>query len=171
MSEAIRYLCVARLCGQETFFFWESRADALGRVVLDEAGFVLAFPSELEARNAVSATHTVSTESPAFYDFDAVKAWCVSDNQSFDCSEMLNVWNMLTDVPLVRESLFLALDSRANTIYDKLFYSCSVLPTAPEGEHRIPDWNTSEINALKRLLLLGLSEFRARIANSRFKVS
>ena len=52
MSDVERYLTVARLDAVDRIFFWERWPDPPDRIVLDDAGMVLAFPSEQAAREA-----------------------------------------------------------------------------------------------------------------------
>jgi hypothetical protein len=158
MPEANRHVCVARLNGKDWYFLWESGGTDPDRVVLDDAGFVMAFRSEQAAREA----GTVSPDRTAVYDLDAIESWCKSVAEVRDCSELLNAWNLLGDVPR-GENLFGEADARATSIYDKLFWGCNLPAMTPPGEHCVPSWSAAETAALKRLLLLGLAEFRERL--------
>ncbi len=163
MPEAIRYVCVAQLDGSRRFFFWESGDDAPDRVVVDQDGIVLAFPSEFAAREAASAEgQGVSSEDATVYDLDAIDAWCKASAEVHDCSELLNAWNLFGDLPR-GNNLFGAADRRAEVIYDELFRGCNLPAITPPGVHYVPGWSASELAVLKRLLLLGLAEFRARL--------
>jgi hypothetical protein len=159
MGDTTRYLCRARLKGGERIFLWET--NGRDRVVLDEAGDVVSFSSEAEAREAVAGFVRLSDEAPAPYDFDAIQAWCLSGDEAVDCENVLNMWNLLNDVPGMQE-LFSTAESHADAIYDKLFHGCN-LPAmgATPGEY-VPSWTRAEIVDLKRLLLLGLNDFRMR---------
>ena len=162
MSETVRYLCSVRLDGAEKIFFWDSGDGAPDQIVLDDAGMVLAFPSEPAAREACRSTeHVLSSEPATHYDFDAIRAWCASTAAVPDCAMLLNAWNLLGDLPHA-ENLFAGANVRANDVYDKLFLGCNLPAVTPPGEQYVPTWNASEIADLKRLLLLGLAEFRAR---------
>jgi hypothetical protein len=159
MGDATRYLCRGRLKGGERIFLWET--NDRDRVVLDEAGDVISFATEAEAREAGLALVGIADESSAFYDFDAIEAWCHSLDEAVDCPNVLNMWNLLNDVPGVHD-LFAAAESRADAIYDKLFHGCN-LPAmgASPGEY-VLEWTSTEVADLKRLLLLGLNDFRVR---------
>lgn len=78
------------------------------------------------------------------------------------CSPLLNVWNLITDLP-GHATLFDHADARATAIYDKLFWGCNVPAMTPAGEHFTPSWSSSELAALKHLLLLSIAELRARL--------
>lgn len=49
------------------------------------------------------------------------------------------------------------------SVYDKLFRGCNLPSRTPEGEHYMPLWTGAETRLLKHLLLLGLTELRARL--------
>ena len=61
------------------------------------------------------------------------------------------------------ENLFRAADTRALSLYDKLFRGCNLPSLTPPGEDYEPVWTVPETTALKQVLLLGLAEFRARV--------
>ena len=163
MSGTVVYLCIVRLDGVENYFYWESADGTPDRVVLDEAGMVVAFPSEQVAREAHRLTgRLVSSDPPAIYDFDALLEWCKSGAGVRDCPAILDAWNLLGDLPH-DGNLFAGADARANDIYEKLFLGCNLPAVTPTGEHYDPTWSSSETVELKRLVLLGLAEFRVRL--------
>jgi hypothetical protein len=171
MSAAVRYLCSVRLDGVHRIFLWESGDDGFDQVVLDDKGMVLEFPSESAAREfRPPPGHVLSSEPATHYDFDTVLSWCGSATDTLDCATLLNAWNLLGDLPHV-ENLFAWADVRAKGVYDKLFFGCNLPAITPKGEHYVPTWSASEITALKRLLRLGLAEFRARFRRSQLDFS
>jgi hypothetical protein len=159
VSERIRYLCIARLGGSARVFCWDSGGDAADAVVLGDAGVIQTFGSEADARQAAHAA--MSPEAPAHYDLDALEAWCKSTDTVHSCSELLDAWNLFGDLPRA-ESVFAKADSGATPLYDKLFHGCNLPAMTEPGEHYTPTWSASELAQLKRALLLGLAEFRAR---------
>ena len=166
MSDVERCLGVARLDAVDRVFFWESVPDVPDRIVLDDAGMVVSFPSERAARESASADDPPlfpeEPEEPHRYDSDAVEAWCTSSDAVGRCLDLLNAWNLFTDLPL-GTSLFALADARSTAIYDKLFRGCNLPSITPEGEHYVPMWSASETAALKHVLLLGLAELRVRL--------
>ena len=106
----------------------------------------------------------MSSEPVTHYDFDAIRAWCASSAPALDCATLINAWNLLGDLPHA-ENLFTWADVRAKGVYDKLFFGCNLPAITPQGERYVPRWKASEIVALKRVLLLGLAEFRARFVD------
>ena len=163
MSEAVRYLCVARLNGADRVFLWEGEDPGPARVIVDEEGFVRSFPTTAAAQQAAAAQRwEVSPEAPCMYDLDGIERWCWSGADIRDCGELLNAWNLFVDLP-GGENLFRAADARALGVYDKLFGGCNLPSITPPGARYEPAWTAAETAALKQVLLLGLAEFRARL--------
>lgn len=163
MVEAVRYFCSVRLDGVRRVVLWESGNDGTDQVVVDESGMLCEFPSEALARRApLPPGRVLSPEPVTHYDFDAVQEWCHSDSTTLECATLLNAWNLLGDLPQPG-TLFAWADGRAKKIYDKLFFGCNFPSITPEGARSTPSLSAAELAALKRVLLLGLAEFRARL--------
>ena len=163
VEKPVCYLCVARLDGIDRYFFWESGDDTRDRVVLDNDGLILAFPSERIARETGSVCGlAVSSQEATVYDLDAIETWCKSTAEVLECSWLLDAWNLFGDMPH-GENLFAGAARRATAAYDKLFRGCNLPSMTPPGQHYVPAWSASETAALKRLFVLGLAEFRARL--------
>jgi hypothetical protein len=158
MTNDSRYVCMARLDGAERWFFWDRGDETPDRVVVDGAGSIVCFRSERDARTSSS---DVSPERAAIYDLDTIEAWCRSNSGAVDCPVLLNAWNLFGDLP--RGHLFDAADARATGVYDKLFFGCNLPAVTPPGEHYVPTWTPAELHELKRVLLLGLADVRARL--------
>lgn len=167
MSGSTRYVCVVTLGGVETAFLWESGDEPPDRVVVDDAGLVLTFPSTSAAAEAVGSSFRA--DEVARYDLEAVQAWCKSPSDAVDCRVLLDAWNLVGDLPDVGD-LFTAADARANVIYDKLFRGCNLPSITPDDEMFVPRWLPAEVATLKRLLLLGIAAFRARLPVTRRSV-
>lgn len=160
MTDAVRYLCIARLDGIARVLMWEGEDPGPARVVVDDNGFIVVFASETEARD-VAARWSISPEEASSYDFDAIENWCRSDEGLGDSSQLLNAWNFLVDLP-GDGNLFRAADARSIGLYDMLFHSCNLPSMTATVENVVRSWTASETAALKHLLLLGLAELRAR---------
>jgi hypothetical protein len=158
------YPTIIRIDGTDRVVFWESGGDvASDRVELDAAGFVITFPSEATAREVAAAEgRLLADEEAPLYDFDAIDAWCRSTETVRDCSQLLDAWNLLADLPR-GDNLFASADARATETYDKLFFGCNLPSITPIGEHYVPVWGATELAVLKHLLLLGIAELRARL--------
>jgi hypothetical protein len=171
MRKAVRYLCSVRLDGVYRIFLWDSGDDGFDRVVVDDQGMLVEFPSESAAREARRpAGYELSPEPVTHYDLDTVQSWCASSTASLDCATLLNAWNLLGDLPH-GENLFTYADERAMGVYDKLFFGCNLPAITPSGRYYVPTWTASEITALKRVLQLGLAEFRARLRRPERRVA
>lgn len=87
MSEVVRYLCIARLNGEDRVFLWEGEDPGPARVVVDEQGWVTSFSSVGAAMDAARANDwNVSSEEPAVYDIDGIAQRCRSDVGIQDCT-------------------------------------------------------------------------------------
>jgi len=162
VSEAVRYLCVARLNGIDRVFLWEGHEPGPSRVVVDAGGLIRSFPTAAAAAEAVALEQwNVSPEDPQLYDLDRIEGWCRSEAAVRDFSELLSGWNLLLDLP-DGENVFRAADARARGLYDKLFKSCNLPSMTSSAGHVEPTWTQSETAALKHVFLLGLAEFRSR---------
>jgi hypothetical protein len=138
MTESTAFLCHARLDGRAFVFLWDGEAPK--SVLIDDVGAIRAFSSEAAARQeAVLLVGKVATDSSR-YDFDEIRAWCASENTSVDCSAVLDIWNVLTDIPR-EKSLFDEADARAGTIYDKLVFGCNIPAISVPGETFVPIWS------------------------------
>jgi hypothetical protein len=155
----MRYVCSARVRGKDWVFLWEGDGDVGDRIIADDHGHVIVYQSELAARQSES----ISPDPVTRYDFDAIERWCNSSDQIQEFTQLLNAWNLLVDMPTDEASLFRAADRRAISVYEKLILACN-LPsiTRPGQEDRTP-WTHVEIDELRRVLMLGLAEFRARL--------
>ena len=136
------YRCIARLDGIDRVFSSETDGGDNDRIVVDRDGYAI----ESEAPDG-DAT---------LYDLDAIEAWCKSADGVCDPNALLNAWNLFVDVPGLSD-LFKAADTNALGVYDKLFWSLGIIEPAP-----VCVWTGSEVAMLKRVLLLGLTELRAR---------
>jgi hypothetical protein len=159
MEKATRYLCRVRLQDKERVVLWETSDAGPDRIVVDDVGSVVSFESELEAIE--HSAQSVSTEGVTRYDLDALRTWCVSGDLAVDCSKVLNAWNFLGDLPREHD-LFAGADSRAETIYAKLFHGCNLPAMGANPGQYSPIWTSSEIAALKLLLVLGINDFWSR---------
>ena len=81
VEKPVCYLCVARLDGIDRYFFWESGDDTRDRVVLDNDGLILAFPSERIARETGSVCGLAVSSRPSsvcsFWGWPSFERGCV----------------------------------------------------------------------------------------------
>ena len=109
---------------------------------------------------------TLAEEDALLWDFDKVLAWCSDPRPPVDCSNLLNVWNMLTDIHASRgntNDLLSHADQRSQAVYDRLFHGCNLPAVTPEGQWFEPRWSVEECRSLAQLLRLGLAELEAAL--------
>lgn len=160
------YLCEFRIDGRRLYVVWYSD---------DEDGFVLwgngkiASSTDEQRMRAFCDENAVQQVSDwtEVYDFDSLATWCSRPAANMvDPSLFLNAWNMFDDVCRVRSaeySLYGAASSRAQTIYEKVFYANNLPAMTPPGEHYEPEWSGWELEEMSRIFRLGLAELRAGI--------
>jgi hypothetical protein len=140
-----RYRCIARLDQRDRKFSWDSDDGDNDRVVVDHDGYVI------EADDGEGE--------PTIYDLDTIEAWCRSSAPLRDSAALLNAWNLFIDIPDAN-ALFKVADAASLGVYDKLFRET---PTASlVGASADARWSDAEVDTLKRVLMLGLAELRAR---------
>ena len=78
--------------------------------------------------------------------------------ETLDCNEVIQKWNIMSDLALSIGAEFSGEDKRFNSIYDKLFYGCNL----PAMNHPLytPGWNAEEIAEINRILAEGAEIFR-----------
>lgn len=93
-------------------------------------------------------------EPPVIYDLGYLKNWLRSPDNDFDCSEMLDFWNIIADALKNTESDFIGdcEDEDIDSLYDKLFYGCNLPSYNTSDEKYIPEWTNEEIELLQKVL-------------------
>ena len=89
------------------------------------------------------------------YDFGYLKKWLLSPNDRFNCSIMLNFWNVISDASKSMDVAFIGDDKEnetANQLYSKLFYGCNLPAINTSGKKYIPKWTQQEIDCLAEIL-------------------
>jgi len=163
MTERSHFLCEFQLYGQRKLVIWYSNEkDGL---LLNSRGNLALFDSPAQAEShARSLSIALEPQQTEQYDFDSLLAWCHKPNgSSFDYTRFLNAWNMLSDLSSSHGGWpkFQAIDSRLNTIYDKLFHGNNLPSITPNGEHYEPSWSSKELHDLAKLFLTGIQELHA----------
>jgi hypothetical protein len=165
MATVNAFSCELSWHGRRGFFIWLSN-DHDG-VVLDPAGSIRLFDSPAALNQFVLVEGlTLTEEDTLLWDFDKVLAWCSDPRPPVDCSNLLNVWNMLTDIHASRgntNDLLSHAGQRSQAVYDKLFYGCNLPAVTPEGQWFELKWSVEECRSLAQLLRLGLAELEAAL--------
>lgn len=89
------------------------------------------------------------------YDFGYLKKWLLSPNDRFDCSIMLDFWNVISDASKSIGVAFIGDDKQsemANKLYSKLFHGCNLPAINTSGKKYIPKWTQKEIDCLAEIL-------------------
>ena len=128
-------------------------------VIVDENGCIEQFASESElheycAKNDIALSP--SEENNALYDLDTLNKWLKEDKVDIDCSFMLNMWNIISDVARSINKSFVGDDDKMLTIYNKLFYGNNLPVYSPTDKEYIPIWDSDEIDALRLILSNGI---------------
>ena len=95
------------------------------------------------------------------YNFDNINNWCVLDDNYVDCREVLNIWNILSDIARGLETTYIGdcNEGDIDILYEKLFYGNN-LPSINYSEKVYkPVWSKNEIQKLKSILINGLQIF------------
>jgi hypothetical protein len=106
---------------------------------------------------------TIEDEKPILYDLDFIAAWVAVPVEPVDCVQVLNAWNLFTDISASvhspRNSAFETLKSRSRVLYDKIFWGNNLPAVTPIGEHFVPSWSQSELRSIAEILAAGLHLF------------
>jgi len=160
--------CSFRLGNVDHYVIWCSDdRDGLVR----ESERVVTFPSLAELRvYAVEHDRQLQPAEVARYDWDSIERWCDEPAATgIAPGPFLNAWNMIVDaLPTGEESsLFSHADGRNGALYDKLFRANNLPTMTPPGAEYYPVWTKTEIDALARVLRLGIAELRHQLDGGR----
>lgn len=123
-----------------------------------ESGKILFFDSVEMLKEFCDSKKNVITdtdEMPFIYDFDYLKNWLKFPDDNFDCSNMLDFWNIISDALNDMGIHFIGdckTDENVNKVYDKLYYGCN-LPAYNKNKMKYtPEWTKEEIDILQKVL-------------------
>ncbi|MGE5432940.1 MAG: hypothetical protein ACM3QX_17800 [Syntrophomonadaceae bacterium] len=157
------YILWYRLDKKNRYLIWFS--DDKDGVVTDASGRAISFNSKEELLDYASRHNLeIVQEQPELHDLDLVSKW-VDENDPLliNFSQFNNIWNLWTDISHSTGRSFDGDKDTAETVYDKLFWSCT-LPTGKSDERDyIPEWTEDELKSLKDLLLNGTSMFKTAV--------
>ncbi|MGH9523701.1 MAG: hypothetical protein ACRD3E_14325 [Terriglobales bacterium] len=151
---------------EERFLIWIS--DDTDSVATDADGQVISFASIGVLRGYAEAMQwRVENEDPLLHDIDFIAAWVAAPVEPLDCVQVLNAWNLFTDIATSlsspRSVAFKALHSNSRGEYDKIFWGNNLPAVTPEGERFVPSWSPSELNTVAQVLAAGLELFSSCI--------
>jgi len=156
--------CLFRLGGADHYVIWYSD-DRDG--LLRENGRVVAFAS-LTALHAYASQRGLEMQRAevARYDWDSIERWCDTPVASgIAAGAFLDAWNIVVDTlpPSDEPSLFSHADSRNAALYEKLFRANNLPAMTAPGAEYYPVWIRAEVEALARVLRLGVAEVRRQL--------
>jgi len=102
----------------------------------------------------------------ARYDWDSIERWCDTPVASgIAAGAFLDAWNIVVDTlpPSDEPSLFSHADSRNAALYEKLFRANNLPAMTAPGAEYYPVWTRAEVEALARVLRLGVAEVRRQL--------
>ena len=166
MSQRKYYLCEFRLDGRRLYIVWYS--DDKDGLVRFKNGKIVSFAGMHEVREFCHANGmSLVPEPAAVYDFDVIAQWCDHPAaESIDPPSFLNAWNMLRDANSLKSDVLNLCDiseSRADKVYEKLFFGNNLPAMTPEGAGYEPIWSQDEMETLSCIYRLGLAELRAAL--------
>ena len=97
----------------------------------------------------------ITDEIPIVYDFGVLKKWLLSPDDKFNCSDMLDFWNIISDASKSIGAAFMGDDTDneiVNQVYSKLFHGCNLPVINTSGKKYIPEWTQTEIDCLAEIL-------------------
>lgn len=123
----------------------------------DEDGFVcenghIRFFTSEEALKAYADAKSISLHDEVyFFDIGRMKQLLSAEFANFDCTEILNFWNMISDALRSMGKKFSGDggNERIDCIYDKLFYGADI-PAHHTGKRFV--WTKEELDLIKKVL-------------------
>lgn len=147
------YIIKIKLCQREFFLLWNCEREP---VFLTDANGRAVFFGSIGELNAFAERNGIGlAEKITEYDLDNITVTA----EVLDCSEVINKWNIISDLALTNGLVFSGEDKRYNDIYDKLLYGCN-LP-AMKHPHYTPEWSAEETAEINRILAEGAELFKS----------
>ena len=147
------YIITITLNRKSFFLLWNCEYEPV--FLMGENGMAVFFggPAELNAfaeENGIELDEEITE-----YDLDDITVTA----ETIDCNEVIQKWNIMSDLALSVGEDFSGENKRYNDIYDKLFYGCN-LPAMNHPPYT-PEWSAEEIAEINRILAEG-AELLAR---------
>lgn len=133
------------------FLLWNCEYEPV--FLTDENGKPVFFGSLAELNAFAEKKGLELDEEITEYDLDDITVTA----ETLDCNEVIEKWNIISDLSLTVGAEFSGEDKRYNGIYDKLFYGCN-LPAMNHPPYT-PEWSAEEIAEINRILAEGAELF------------
>ena len=134
------------------FLLWNCEYEPV--FLMDENGKPVFFGSLAELNAFAEKNDIELDEEITEYDLDDITVTA----EMLDCNEVIQKWNIMSDLALSVGEDFSGEDKRFNDIYDKLFFGCN-LPAVNHPPYT-PEWNAEEIAEINRILAEGATIFK-----------
>jgi hypothetical protein len=145
------------LDGRRRWVLWFDD-DPSGVVCAD--GTVVSFLILADLRTYAADLGLALVHEAAAIDLDRVLAWESEPN----VRDVLDVWNLITDVASSVERPFHDGDSGHDALYDKVFSANNLPAMTPPGESCEPSWKQAELMLLRSLLTDGVELVREALS-------
>lgn len=123
---------------------------------INQNGRILFFDCIKSLKEFCDNNITISDdEIPYVYDIGYLKKWILSPDNRFDCSDLLDFWNAISDASKSIGVKFEGDDKEneeANRLYSKLFHGCNLSAINTSGKKYNPEWEQKEIDCLAKIL-------------------
>lgn len=103
-------------------------------------------------------------EKEIVYNIDCCENWCNSMAEKIDCSTILNLWNIFSDLHSSIGVEFEGSLEYYNAVYDKLFYGNNLPCVNSTSEKYLPNFNRAELLKIKEVMMRGIELFRKIIS-------
>lgn len=94
------------------------------------------------------------------FDLDCFEKWCCSSIHNVDCENILNLWNIFTDLYSSVNKKYIGSESEFDEIYEKLFYGNNLQTVNTTNKHYIPTFSDDEIDMIKEIIMEGICFFK-----------
>lgn len=103
-------------------------------------------------------------EKEIVYNIDCCENWCNSISEDIDCSTILNLWNIFSDLHSSIGVEFEGSLEHYNSVYDKLFYGNNLPCINTTSKKYLPTFDDDEIQRIKEMMMKGINLFKRIIS-------
>lgn len=145
------YIIKITLCRREFFLLWNCEYEPV--FLVNENGKPIFFGSLADLKAFTEKNNIELDEEITEYDLDDITVTA----EMLDCNDVVQKWNIMSDLALSVGEDFSGEEKRCNGLYDKLFFGCNI----PAMKHPpyTPEWNAEEITEINRILSEGAELF------------
>ena len=157
MENKLEYYIICFIYSQKYYCIWTT----------DEKDYVLSSKNKLLIWRELSDVREYAEKNDIIfkddtvtnYDLKSIKKWCDSKNTNVDCTTVLNVWNIFSDISYSVNMMFIGNQTQLDGIYNKLFYGTNCPAINTVNQDYKPEFSSDEIQVIKSVMLDGLRIF------------